>query len=164
MHKRVAPSKIAGLLLAMAFAGTVQADTAASSDPGTFVSMINLIATPEKFHGKLIYVRGYFHAEFENMSLCLQTRALSPKDCVWVETYDDNEGRPLLDPKSARKLAACNHKVVAIRGIFNQQNTGHMGLYAGAIDPIREIQSPGCNLEVPTKPRSAQPESSATRH
>jgi hypothetical protein len=51
------------------------------------VSIIRLIATPEKYHGKFVRVEGYLHNQFENSAIYLSkddADHLIGKNALWV--------------------------------------------------------------------------------
>jgi hypothetical protein len=56
------------------------------------VSFINLIATPERYHGKVVFLSAYVSIQFENNSLCPTKNVLSHNDCLWL-TIDTGQDR-----------------------------------------------------------------------
>ncbi|ALO44314.1 hypothetical protein [Pseudoalteromonas phenolica] len=70
------------------------------------VSLISLIANPEKFDQKCIWVSGYLHTQFEDSRLYLSKEhadRLFTENSIWV---DGTEGE-------------LNAKWVSLRGVFN---------------------------------------------
>ena len=105
------------------------------------VSIINLIATPERYDKKFIDVTGFATIELENMSLCLSKQSLSTSECIWIELYE-----PEKDIETAKKREKCllkfHKKVVSLQGIFDMNNTGHFGFWpAGAIKSITHVSA-----------------------
>ena len=97
------------------------------------VSLISLIATPEKYHNKKVRVIGAGRLEFEGNAICLSKDDLVygiSRNCLWTN----------VDPESIRstkeKLEEFNDKYVLIEGVFNSENTGHMGMNSGGIENI----------------------------
>ena len=130
-----------------AFSGAVSAGGQAPSDTeerGIHVSLIRLIAAPEAFHGKKVFVSGYAFIEFENNNLCLVPDPASSKDCVWIN-YDDGPYQSEADHErflaAERKWVGYNRKVITIRGVFDANGSGHLGGSSGEIGHITEVFS-----------------------
>jgi len=120
----------------------VSPSVSANDEMGVSVSFINLIATPEKYTGKLVYITGYLSLKFENMTICQTKYSLSSHDCLWLsidpgpyETYADMHRYDA----ARRKWQKFNHKMVSIRGIFDVAVTGHGGMYPGGIKDVRNV-------------------------
>jgi hypothetical protein len=98
------------------------------------VSLVNLIANPEKYHGQTIQVEGYLKLEFESNAIYLHE-----EDCkkglvsngFWVEFSNKISKRP--------DLKKYSDKYVIIIGTFDMNSRGHMGLFAGTINNIRRL-------------------------
>ena len=99
------------------------------------VSMVQLIATPEKFDGKFVRVCGFLNLEFEGDSAHLHRDDLFQglvRNGVWVDRTEAME-------RDKKKL---NRHYVMIEGIFSAQDHGHMGLFEGIIKNItRAVRS-----------------------
>lgn len=96
------------------------------------VSIVNLLATPEKFHGKMIKVIGFVHIEFECSAVFLHADDFKFK--IFKNALEI--GVPVWASKSPKKY---NNRYALIEGIFDSANTGHMGLFAGSIREITRI-------------------------
>jgi hypothetical protein len=95
------------------------------------VSIINLIATPEKYHGKKIQIIGYLHLEFEGDAIFL-----NKDDCLHTITTNGlwvNFSEKL---SKETNLQDYNDNYVIILGTFNQDSKGHMGLWNATMDNI----------------------------
>lgn len=97
------------------------------------VSMVQLIATPEKFDGKFVRVIGFLTLEFEGDALYLHREDLVQglDNCVWVHRTDVME----------RDRKTLNRHYVVIEGVFDAQDHGHMGMFGGAIKDITRIET-----------------------
>lgn len=111
---------------------------------GISVSLINLIATPERYDGKLVFVTGYASIGLENMSLCPFKHTASTKDCIWLNI----DSGPYATDEDMRRYNAkekvwekFNGKIVSIRGTFDKKDTRHLGMWSGAIKDIVEVSS-----------------------
>jgi hypothetical protein len=105
------------------------------------VSVINLIATPERFHGKKVVVSGWLTLEVEDMSLCLTQNVASPKECIWVDIEDER----------LKSLKKYRNELATVHGTFDKDETGHLGGWSGGIIKIARI-TPARRLS----PRSTQ--------
>ena len=97
------------------------------------VSMITLIAAPEKYHDKGVHVIGYLNLEFEGNAIFLDELDFensNTKNAIWLSFSRK------ADMKEIMKL---NGKYVMIQGVFNKDYKGHMSLFAGSIDEIIQV-------------------------
>ncbi|WP_184541786.1 hypothetical protein [Mucilaginibacter sp. FT3.2] len=96
------------------------------------VSIISLIANPDKYEGEEIRVIGYLHIEFEGNVLCLHKddydNAIS-KNAIWVDVT-----RLAID--SLKKYS--DHYVI-IAGTFDSRMRGHMDMNSGSIKNITRL-------------------------
>lgn len=97
------------------------------------VSIVRLIATPERYHERKVQVEGFMNLEFEGDAIYLHKEDYEKgltKNGFWV-TFSDK-----LDRKEINKL---NKGYVLIEGTFNKDRHGHMGLFGGEIYEITRI-------------------------
>lgn len=105
------------------------------------VSMISLISNPMKYHGKRIHIEGYLHLKFEDAALYLCKKDadyLIGANAYWVR-FSKKVKKDNLNKDSTVDLVYFDSKYVAISGVFNYNNSGHLGSYAGAIESIDHI-------------------------
>lgn len=133
-------------MLAAACAQIGQLRQPASGTPGAdsalAVSLIQLIANPEKFHGRHVFVTGYVRIGLENYSLCLVEQVLSTQECLWIQidgTSPESEQAARLQAEKAADWKKYHDHVVAVRGTFDMHDTGHLGGWAGAIGKITKV-------------------------
>jgi hypothetical protein len=102
------------------------------------ISLINLIATPEKFHGKLVRVQGVANFEFEGNALFLHKEdfKIGTKNAVWLSP--DATTLKIDETTLAKDF---NGKYVVVEGIFDMNDHGHMDLFSGSISPVSSIAS-----------------------
>ena len=108
------------------------------SDDPINVSLINLISSPNDFHGKKIRVIGVSVIEFEGDSLYFSQESVLngvTKNAVWITPNYE------VLATTEDKLAENNGAYALVEGVFNKDNYGHMGLFSGAIDNITRFQS-----------------------
>jgi hypothetical protein len=93
------------------------------------VSMVQLIATPEKYDGKTIIVVGFLHLEREGNILYLNKTDYDhaiTKNGLWI----------VRNSKINENIEKLNLHYVLISGTFDARNKGHMSLASGAIKDI----------------------------
>ncbi len=98
------------------------------------LSLVNLIATPEKYHGKKVQIIGFLNIEFEGNGIYLH------KDDYEHGIYS-NGFWVSIDQKTEKKISddKLNKSYVLIEGTFNMEQRGHMGLWSGEIENITRI-------------------------
>jgi hypothetical protein len=84
------------------------------------VSMIQLLANPEKYRNLIICVQGFLNLEFEGNALYMHKEDY--EEClleysIWVHVPD------------AARYQDCNKKYVRIVGTFDPDDNGHMGMF-----------------------------------
>ena len=96
------------------------------------VSMIKLLANPERYNGKRIILHGYLNLEFEGNALYFHKDDYLQnilKNSVWVNLND----------KIAEQAHKYNKAYVTILGTFDNEDTGHMGVFGGGLKNITNI-------------------------
>lgn len=99
----------------------------------TDVTLVRLIANPEKFDGKLIRVIGFLRLEFEGNVLYLHREDYENAilgDGIWVD----------VTPVVTKQSATLNMNYVLLEGIFSAGERGHMGMWSGTIKQVRRAQ------------------------
>ncbi|MBQ6803118.1 MAG: hypothetical protein IJP04_00530 [Clostridia bacterium] len=97
------------------------------------VSIIQLIANPEKYHGQGVRVKGVGNLEFEGDSI-----SLSQED--WKYHLGNRLWLELGKEISYTEAKQYNGQYVIIEGIFDQHDTGHLGMFYGAIKNITRYE------------------------
>lgn len=102
------------------------------------VSMVNLIATPDRFQNKIVRVFGYLRLDFEGRAIYLHEDDYEHslyKNGLWVSFKDG--------AFTDEQLKALDGKYVLLEGTFDAGKQGHMGLWSGAVDEIYRAQEWG---------------------
>jgi len=99
-----------------------------------WVSLIQLIANPEKYDGHMVLIEGYVNLEFEGNAVYLSKEDWKhriTKNALWIDIDNKN--------KDYQKF---NGRYCLIVGTFESKNKGHMNSFNGEIrDIVRfEIQ------------------------
>ncbi|MBI5325483.1 MAG: hypothetical protein HZB41_09490 [Ignavibacteriae bacterium] len=107
-----------------------------SEEPAEIISMISIIANPEKYHGKILRVLGYLNLEFEGDAIYLHLedyKYFNLRNGLWVDIQSNSS---LFKKKNFKKI---NHKYVFIQGKFDMNMKGHFGMWSGSIRNITSI-------------------------
>jgi len=97
------------------------------------VSLVQLIANPQNFDGRLIRVIGFLRLEFEGNVLYLHREDYENAilgNGIWVDVTPDIK-------KQSKTL---NMNYVLLEGIFSSSDRGHMGMWSGSIKKIGRAQ------------------------
>ena len=97
------------------------------------VSLVQLIANPKDYDGKIVRVIGFVKLEFEGDAIYLHQDDYKHnihKNGLWIDVTDDIR----------KKRAGLDQKYVLIEGTFNAKMRGHMGLWSGSIQKISRCQ------------------------
>ncbi len=95
------------------------------------VSLVQLIATPEKYQGKPVQVFGFMRLEHEGNAIYLHKEDYENalyKNGLWLTNVDTAEHR-----------AKHNLKYVLVEGTFDGKAHGHFGLWSGTIKDIKRV-------------------------
>jgi hypothetical protein len=112
----------------------------AGEEFGTHVSIINLIATPEKYHGEKVLVDGYMVFDFESNGLYLTKGSADnsmTKDALWLSLEEFFDKLP---EEVGGGYLRLNESYVMVEGVFDAEDKGHFDLYSGAISKISRIK------------------------
>ena len=91
------------------------------------VSMVQLIATPERFHGKRVRFTGFVHFQFEGNGISPHKEDFDHgivDDAVWI------------DAPSGSKL---NDAYVLVEGTLRADARGHMVLFSGTLADVARM-------------------------
>ncbi len=98
------------------------------------VSLIQLIANPEKYDGKRVRFIGFLRIEFEGNAIYFHRedydRGLS-RNGIWVDIPSDM--------KTSEKSASDKHYVICV-GVFRAGRHGHMDMFSGELSDVRRLQ------------------------
>ena len=115
--------------------GVIWIESKDIKEPAAPVSLIELIASPDKFHGRWIAVGGFLALGHEHFALYLtrdHREYLSLRDAVWLD-FDEGFIRKDEWPKF-------DNKYVYIIGVFDKGRHGHLGGFAGTVRDVRNLR------------------------
>jgi hypothetical protein len=137
-HTRRALSlKCAGLLsvIAVTLAAFGQA-----TPPGTgqttapvSVSLVQLIATPDRYDGVSVRIKGFFHLEFEEVAVYL-----SRDDCAMRNSANAVWLR--MDKNERERYRRHTDRFVMVEGLYSAREQGHNGGWAGVVTRIARLE------------------------
>lgn len=96
------------------------------------ISLVKLIAYPERYDGQSVRVIGYLNLEYEGNALYLHREdydASISKNGFWLNITRD----------SVKKAMKYNKKYVIIQGVFDAKDYGHMAMFSGALKHIARL-------------------------
>ena len=122
----------------------VTASVLAAPDPecGEHVPLARLIANPDDYHGKALWVVAYVTIDFENMTACPSEKETQTKSCLWL---DIDDGPYKADQDYARyrsKLQIWNRfnlQTIAIRATFDKNLKGHLSMWPAGLKKVTEV-------------------------
>lgn len=98
------------------------------------VSLVRLLAAPERYDGRKVRVSGFMTLGFEDLGVHLDEDAYEAglrMNALWLD-------RPnWLTPTATRNL---NRRYGEVAGTFDASEHGHMGAYAAALTDLRRIE------------------------
>jgi hypothetical protein len=97
------------------------------------VSLVALVANPQKFKGVNVQLIGFATLGFERNALYLSREAAEVADsssAIWLDVGGLNLTRP--------KDYDLHYVILA--GRFNPENRGHLGMFAGTIESISRLE------------------------
>ena len=107
--------------------------TEGDDQPCVATTLEELLAHPEKYHGRRIRVTGYHHTEFEHSSLSAGLASIRKyKESVWLGGIS-HFAKP-------EDVFSHNDVFITVEGTFTAGERGHLGLWAGEIDRLTKIE------------------------
>ena len=97
------------------------------------VSIMQVLATPERYDGRKVRVSGFVTLGFEDLGLHMDESAYLAgirKNALWLDNPD------WLTPKAARQL---NRRYAEVAGTFKASRLGQYDLYSGTLTDLRRV-------------------------
>ena len=105
----------------------------------SIVSIVELLANPDKYDGKRVLVEGFFRNAFEDTGIYLNRESAEygvSANAVWVNTSDTRIG----DEKEAKlRDGMYDGKYVAVEAYYNKSELGHLSAFQGELQHIVRI-------------------------
>ncbi len=97
------------------------------------ISMVSLVADPQRYDGQFVRVIAFLHLEFEGNVLYPHKEdyehTIIPNG-VWVSLTDQQK-------INAKKLS---NSYVIVEGMFSSKEKGHMGMWSGSLQEINRLE------------------------
>jgi len=136
--KNIGSILFAALLCAIAPVVTAAPD----HECGERVSLAGLIANPDTYHGKALWVVAYVTIDFENMTACSSENETQAKSCLWLD-IDDGPHKTDQDyaryESKLRTWKQFNLQTVAIRATFDKTLKGHFSMWPAGLRDVTEV-------------------------
>lgn len=103
--------------------------------PGQAVSLVALIASPERYDGKKVQVIGYVVLEFEGTAVYLHeedAKHMLTSNGLWLDFRQAE--------RSLVKNADSQPQYAIIDGVFHAGMRGHMGLWSGSLTDLTRLE------------------------
>ena len=113
---------------------------AATAQEPQDVSMVQLIANPSQYHGKLVRVIGFCRLEFEGNALYIHRDDFEhsiSKNGVWLQV-----GWPV--PENRRDMS---DEYVIVEAVFDAEQKGHFGMFSGSLEQVKRLDRWGARAE-----------------
>jgi hypothetical protein len=126
------------VLLCVTFGALCLAVSEAGEGSRVECSVINLVATPERYSGRVVLVVGYYSRGEEKSMLFLSQKDEEHslfRNGIWVELGDAS-----IDLAGVDRL---NEKYVLVEGTFDASIVGHWGLTTGGIRSVTRMEEWG---------------------
>lgn len=132
--------------LAIAFLLYIGLGGWASAEQIKDVSIIQLIADPQRFEGQAIRVIGFLRLEFEGNAVYLHREDFEKsilQNGIWIELTESQL-------RSSRKL---NNGYVLIEGTFSASEKGHLGIWPGSLQRVSRLSNWSVDRRRRTQPK-----------
>ena len=103
------------------------------ADEPQHVSLVQLIATPDVYHNRVVRIVGFCRLEFEGDAVFLHredSESSISKNGIWL-----NVGSPI--PEEQQSLSG---EYVLLEATFLADRKGHLGAYSGEFDDIQRLE------------------------
>lgn len=116
---------------------------AGSYDTATFASIIDVLATPERFQGKKVMLTGWITSINDQYALCQNKHPNSNVKCLWLDVEStESIGLGAKSPQQRKKLIAqFNGRLLSLFATFDTNNTGSLYQISGGLVAITGLRS-----------------------
>ena len=133
-------------VLALAAASALSLGASGPRDEPVSVSLIQLLATPERYEGRLVRVKGVAHFEFEESALYLHqedAECMNSSNGLWLNAggHDD-----------------LSDAFVIVVGRFTGKSHGHLGAWPGELTNVSHLERAGTRKDYAHVPPPPAPQ------
>lgn len=109
---------------------------------GDRVSLAELVANPDKYHGKTISVVAHITIDFENMTACPSENNTQMESCLWINiddgTYKTEQDYPRYEAM-LQNWKRFNRQTVSIHATFDKGEKGHFSMWPSGLRNVTEV-------------------------
>jgi hypothetical protein len=110
------------------------------------VSMIQLIADPQRFDGQSVRAVGFLRLEFEGNAVYLHREDYEKailQNGIWIDLTDEQ----------LRSSAKLNNGYVLVEGVFSASKKGHLGIWPGSLQRVSRLSNWSVDWSRRTRPK-----------
>ncbi len=104
--------------------------------------LAKLIANPNTYHGKTVWVVTHISIDFENMTACPSEYETNMKNCLWLDIvdgpYKTEEDYARYEAR-LKKWKQFERQTVAVHATFEKNEKGHFSMWSGGLRNITEV-------------------------
>lgn len=118
----------------------------ANADEPKDVSMIQLIADPQRFDGQAIRIIGFLRLEFEGNAVYLHREDFEKsilQNGIWID----------LTESQLQSSSNLNNGYVLVEGTFSSSEKGHLGLWPGSLRQVSRLSNWSVDRSRRTRPK-----------
>jgi len=114
------------------------------SDGATYISIVSLLSSPEKYDGELVRVEGFLHFRMGDHALYLSEDAATHgmiASALWLKTSPETVVAS--HRKGTRVLTDLDRRYVSVTGVFDTTVHGHLGAFPEGlrnVELVRELR------------------------
>lgn len=134
--------RIGRILFLASWCLTIPALAAPATECGERVPLAKLIASPDKYHGKALWVVAHITIDFENMTACPFENETQMKNCLWLDIVDGpykTEQEYTRYETRLQKWKQFDRQTVAIHATFDNGKKGHFSMWPGTLKQVTEV-------------------------
>lgn len=105
---------------------------------GERVSLGELIANPDVYHGKALWVIANVTIDFENMTACPSKNKTEMESCLWLDIVDADLDYARYESK-LQIWERFNFQTVALHATFDKSEKGHFSMWPGGLRNVTEV-------------------------
>lgn len=109
---------------------------------GGHMPLARLIADPDAYHGKALWLVAYVTIDFENMTACPSGKETQGKNCLWLDIDDGpyKTGQDYARYESRLKIwKQFDLQTVAMQTTFDKNSKGHLSMWPGGLKNVTQV-------------------------
>lgn len=134
--------RMIGIAFVVQWGASASALAAQDRECDESVSMAALLAYPDAYHGRALWVMANITIDFENMTACPFGNEADTKNCLWVNIDDGpykNDQDYARYQSKLRTWEQFNLQTVALHATFDKNMKGHFSMWPAGLRNITEV-------------------------